>query len=189
MPHVDLARACATERSHLALLQRAQQLGQQRRRGLADLVEKEHAAVGRFEEAGLFAIRSHRRSGCGHRLHDGPPRRARRDVHAFAACARGGAAGTCGCRWRARRCGCNRCRACRPARSRGRGVAPAPLAPWIEMASAWARLRRLGPIARMPETPPALVAAAGATRKPSTVLGVRAYALYSRALSDIRESR
>jgi len=90
MPHVDLARACATERSHLALLQRAQQLGQQRRRGLADLVEKEHAAVGRFEEAGLFAIRSHRRSGCGHRLHDGPPRRARRDVHAFAACARGG---------------------------------------------------------------------------------------------------
>jgi hypothetical protein len=36
-----------------------------------------------------------------------------------------------------------------------RGLDPAGLAPWfIEMESAWGRVRRLGPVARMSETPP-----------------------------------
>ena len=42
-----------------------------------------------------------------------------------------------------------------PANATPSGLDPAALAPWfIEMESAWGPIRRLGPIARMSETPP-----------------------------------
>ena len=49
--HVDLLAARRAERADLALLQHAQELGLQRRRQLADLVEEERAAVGLDEHA------------------------------------------------------------------------------------------------------------------------------------------
>ena len=47
---VDLARALAADRAHLAVLQDAQELGLHAERHLADLVEEERAAVGHVEE-------------------------------------------------------------------------------------------------------------------------------------------
>ena len=49
--HVDLDRAVLTDGPHLALLQHAQELGLDRRRQLADLVEQDGAAVGLAEQA------------------------------------------------------------------------------------------------------------------------------------------
>ena len=49
--HVDRDLGLGADRAHLALLQRAQQLGLQRERHLADLVEEQRAAVRLLEQA------------------------------------------------------------------------------------------------------------------------------------------
>ena len=50
-PHVERLDLVGAERLHLLLLQHAQQLGLQRQRQVADLVEKQRAAVGHLELA------------------------------------------------------------------------------------------------------------------------------------------
>ena len=55
--HVDLLAARRPQRPDLALLQDAQQLGLQRGRQLADLVEEQGAAVGLDEQAGAIRAR------------------------------------------------------------------------------------------------------------------------------------
>jgi hypothetical protein len=54
--HVDLLLALAAQAQHRAFLQRAQQLGLQRQRQLADLVQEDGAAVGQLEPAGAFTM-------------------------------------------------------------------------------------------------------------------------------------
>ena len=54
-PHVHLERALAADAFEFALLQHAQQLGLERRRYLADLVEQQRAAVGELEASGPLA--------------------------------------------------------------------------------------------------------------------------------------
>ena len=54
--HVDLVRLRAAQRAHLAFLQHAQQLGLQRQRHVADLVEEQGAAVGCIEQALAVAV-------------------------------------------------------------------------------------------------------------------------------------
>jgi hypothetical protein len=49
--HVHLHRVVVAQAADLALLDGAQQLGLERRRGLGDLVEEERAAVGLLEQA------------------------------------------------------------------------------------------------------------------------------------------
>src|SRR5690606_11138667 len=55
-PHVDPPRLGSSEPSHLALLQRAQELHLERGRELTDLVDEERAAVGGLEEALLVPV-------------------------------------------------------------------------------------------------------------------------------------
>jgi hypothetical protein len=58
-PHVHhRVGLLAPDAPHDAVLQDAQQLGLQRHRHLAELVEEERAAVGRLEEARLVAVRA-----------------------------------------------------------------------------------------------------------------------------------
>ena len=52
----------AADRSHRALLEHAQQLDLHLERHLADLVEKQRAAVGLDEQAGLVALRVRERA-------------------------------------------------------------------------------------------------------------------------------
>ena len=54
--HRDLARAAGTQALELAALQHAQQLGLARQRQVADLVEEQRAAVGRFEASLAGAV-------------------------------------------------------------------------------------------------------------------------------------
>ena len=54
-PHAHRDRARAADPHHLAFLQHAQQARLQRQRHLADLVEEQGAAVGRFEQARMAA--------------------------------------------------------------------------------------------------------------------------------------
>ena len=57
-PHVDVVRAVGADALDLAALQRAQQLGLQRQRQLADLVEEQRAPVGHLELARPVAQRA-----------------------------------------------------------------------------------------------------------------------------------
>ena len=54
--HVDLARLFAADRPNFASLERAQQQGLHLRRGFADFVEKQGAAVGLGEKTAPVAI-------------------------------------------------------------------------------------------------------------------------------------
>ena len=74
-----MLRPLRAERLELALLQHAQQLGLQRRRDLADLVEEDRAAVGQREAALLVGRRAGERAlvvaeqlGLEQRLGDAP---------------------------------------------------------------------------------------------------------------------
>ncbi|HEU4404828.1 MAG TPA: hypothetical protein VFS43_06010 [Polyangiaceae bacterium] len=76
--HVDPRRPLGAQRLHLALLDRAQQLGLRRKAEVGDLVEEEHAAVGEGELAALVAGRAGEGAllvaeelGLDHRLGDG----------------------------------------------------------------------------------------------------------------------
>ena len=54
--HVDAHRLGGADRQHLALLQRAQQLGLQLGRQVADLVEEQRAAIGGAEQPRLRLV-------------------------------------------------------------------------------------------------------------------------------------
>ena len=54
--HVDLHRPVGPDRGHPLLLDRAQELGLERERHLADLVEEERPAVGHLEEAAPVSV-------------------------------------------------------------------------------------------------------------------------------------
>jgi dipeptidyl aminopeptidase/acylaminoacyl peptidase len=60
--NVDVDLAIAADGPHLALLQHAQELGLERERHLADLVEEERALLGLDEEAGARVLRVRERA-------------------------------------------------------------------------------------------------------------------------------
>ena len=57
-PRTDAVRLHAADTLETLLLDKAQKLGLQRRTKIADLVEKNRAAIGRFEPAGLILDRA-----------------------------------------------------------------------------------------------------------------------------------
>src|SRR6202034_2287394 len=61
--HIHGDRLTRAEPHNLLLLQNTQQLHLQIQRHIANLVEEERAAVGRFEPAGTGLVRSGKRSG------------------------------------------------------------------------------------------------------------------------------
>src|SRR5678815_1923704 len=67
--HVDFARRPLTERVNLSLLQKPEQLGLERKRQVANLVEEQRSVLRRADQAGLVRHRAGKRAAAMTKQH------------------------------------------------------------------------------------------------------------------------